>query len=180
MKRLLVIIIPLLLLILLNACDTDRLPPLSQRQMAAIQQTLQVTAMPQSLRVMNLLNNRLDYDKFDQLEDNLFGKYDVIGVDFPYGTYFQVNMNCQCADGSKCCEPRLMFFTAVQRISQARDQILADVPQTVQNLDVVCYNNNYAFAVIMAPWQTVKDFLNNPQANAADLSSSVSPPQPMP
>src|SRR5512136_1935905 len=113
MKRSLVIIIPLLLLILLNACDTDRLPPLSQRQLAAVQQTLQVTAMPQSLRVMNLLNNRLDYDKFDQLEENVFGKYEVIGVDFPYGTYFQVNMNCHCADGSKCCEPRLMFFAAV-------------------------------------------------------------------
>jgi hypothetical protein len=180
MKRVLVIVIPLLLLVLLNACDTGRLPPLSQRQLESIQATLQVTAMPQSQRVQNLLNNRLDYDKFDQLEDSLVGKYEVIGVDFPYGTYFQVNMNCQCAEGSKCCDPRRMFFVAVERMSLAKDQILADVPPTVQNMDVVCYNNNLAFAVMIVPWQKVKDFLNNPHASAADLSAAVSPPRSMP
>src|SRR5512145_2848183 len=127
MKRTFVIVIPLILLILLNACDTDRLPPLSQRQMDAIAKTLQVTEMPQSQRVRNLLNNRLDFDRFDQLEDSFVGKYEVIGVDFPYGTYFQVNMNCHCVDGSKCCDPRRMFLITVQRMSLAKDQILADV-----------------------------------------------------
>jgi hypothetical protein len=179
MKRSLVIVIPLFLLVLLNACDTGRLPPLSQRQLAAIQQTLQVTAMPQSQRVQNLLNNRLNIDRFDQLEESLVGKYDVIAVDFPYGTYFQVNMNCQCTDGSKCCDPRHMFFITVERMSLARDQILADVPGSVQNFDVVCYNNNLAFAVMIAPWDKVRGFLNG-DVTAEQLSASVSPPQPMP
>ena len=180
MKRVLVLVIPLFLLVLLNACDTGRLPPLSQRQLEAIQATLQVTAMPQSQRIQNLMNNRLNIGRLDQLEESLVGKYEVIGVDFPYGTYFQVNMNCQCADGSSnCCDPERMFFITLQRMSQARDQILADVPATVQNLDVVCYDHNLAFAVVIAPWDKVKEFLNG-VISAADLSTSVSPPRAMP
>ena len=179
MKRSHVIVIPLFLLVLLNACDSGRLPPLSQRQLESIQATLQVTAMPQSQRIQNLMNNRLNVGRLDQLEESLVGKYDVIGVDFPYGTYFQVNMNCQCAEGSKCCDPRRMFYVAVLRMSQAKDQILADVPSTVQNLDVVCYDHNFAFSVVIAPWDKVREFLNG-TISAADLSASISPPRAMP
>jgi hypothetical protein len=172
MKRSLVIVIPLFLLVLLNACDSNRLPPLSQKQWAAIQQTLQVTEMPGSQRITNLLNTRLNLDRFGQLEEGLVGKYTVTGIDFPYGTYFQVNMNCECAEGASCCDPRRMFFIAVQRMALAQYEILPLVPTSVQNMDVVCFNRNLASEVMVAPWDTVKRFLLG-EATPAELSDSV-------
>jgi len=174
MKRAFLIVIPLFMLVLLNACDSDRLPQFSPQQWAAIQATLQVTKMPQSLRIMNLMNQTLVFDRFSQLEATVVGTYDVTGVDFPYGTYFQVNLNCHCTDGSGCCDQRRMFLIAVWRISLSRDQILVDVPPTIQNLDVVCYNNTVPFSVVEAPWKTVKEFLIG-EATAQQLSDSVTP-----
>ena len=120
------------------------------------------------------LNNTLNFDRFSQLEEKVVGTYDVTGVDFPYGTYFQVHMNCQCAEGSTCCDRRRMFLIVVWRLSLSKNEILADMPDTVQLMNVVCYNNNSPFAVEEAPWETVKGFLNgDPNVSAADLSSSV-------
>src|SRR5512139_2340342 len=168
MKRSLIIVVPLLFLVLLNACDTGNLPPFSPSQWAAIELTQQATAMPQSQRIKNLLNNTLNFDRFSQLEEKVVGTYDVTGVDFPYGTYFQVHMNCQCAEGSTCCDRRRMFLIVVWRLSLSKNEILADMPDTVQLMNVVCYNNNSPFAVEEAPWETVKGFLNgDPNVSAA-------------
>jgi hypothetical protein len=176
MKRSFVIVIPLLLLILLNACDINRgaLPPYSNAQWTAIAKTQQVMAQPHNERIRNLLNRTLDYDRFSQFEEKVVGNYDITGVDFPYGTYFQIHMNCQCIDGSSCCDRRRMFFVAVWRMYLSKYEILVDVPDTVQNLDVVCYNNTAPFAVVEAPWGLVKDFLyENRGVSASDLASSV-------
>jgi len=176
MKRSLILVIPIALLVFINACNmsSGALPKYSPEQWTAIAQTQQVMGQPGADRIKNWLNAApTDYDKFDALEENLVGKYDVMGVAFPNDNYYlQVDMNCECASGSNCCVPEHMLSLALEKMSKSRDQIIAEVPGTVKYLDVVCHDHKFAFAAMYAPWDTVKSFLLG-QIQASDLSSSV-------
>jgi hypothetical protein len=176
MKRSLVIIIPLLLLVLLNACDTDRLPPFSPTQWAAIAQTQQVMSRPESEKIMFWLNSvPYNDDKFTALEKEMIGYYDVTNVGFPKETYFEIFLNCKCDSGSDCCDPERMFLITLQKISRSQYQILAEVPETVLDFDVVCLNNNRPFAAVYAPWNMVKTFLTTTDiVTAKELKSNIS------
>ena len=176
MKRSFILVIPIALLVLINACNmsSGALPKYSPEQWTAIAQTQQVMGQPGADRIKNWLNAvPFDYDKIDALEESLVGKYDVTGVGFPQGkTFFEVGMNCECTSGSGCCVPEHMFVLTVQKISRARDQILAEVPPDVKYMDVVCYDHKFAFATMYAPWDTVKSFLLE-QISASELSSQI-------
>jgi hypothetical protein len=176
MKRSSIIVIPIVLLVLINACNmsSGALPKYSPEQWTAIAQTQQVMAQPRDEQLKYWLSAApTNYDKFDALEESLVGKYDVMGVTFPNDQYyFQVDMDCQCASGSACCVPERMLLLTLRRMAQSRDQILAVVPGTVKYLDVVCHDHKFAFMAMYAPWDTVKSFLLG-QISAADLSSSV-------
>jgi hypothetical protein len=174
MKRSFVIVIPLLLLMLLNACDSDRLPPLSPKQWAAFELTRQATAMPQNLRIKNLLGKMNNITRLDELEQSIVGKYDVLAVGFPSDYYLEIDMNCECTEGTACCDPRRIFFVTMQRMFQSKDQVLAEVPSTVRTLDVVCFDHKFAFATVYVPWEKVRGFLQG-VVSAAELNSSISP-----
>ena len=181
MKRPLIIVIPIALLVLINACNmsSGALPKYSPEQWTAIAQTQQVMGQPGADRIKNWLNAvPFDYDKFDALEESLVGKYEVIGVAFPAvestndSYYFEVDMNCECASGSNCCVPERMLSLSLEKMSRARDQIIAEVPGSVKYLDVVCHDHKLAFMAMYIPWDTVKSFLLG-QISASDLSSAV-------
>jgi hypothetical protein len=176
MKRSFIIVIPIVLLVLVNACNmsSGALPKYSPEQWTAIAVTQQVMGKTQNEKILYWLNAvPTDYDKFDALEENLVGKYSVMGVAFPSdGYYFEVDMNCECASGSACCVPEHMLLLSLMKMSRSRDQVLAEVPGTAKYLDVVCHDHNFPFMAMYAPWDTVKSFLLG-QISAADLSSSV-------
>ena len=175
MKRSLIIVIPLLFLVLLNACDTSNLPPFSPSQWAAIELTQQVMSRPDSEKIKGWLNTPIDYDKFDTLEKELIGYYDVTGVGFPKDTFFEIYLNCTCDSGSACCDPKRMFLITLLRINQSGGQILAEVPDTIQEMDVVCLNNTVAFAAVYVPWEKVKVFLTtNGVISPEELKNNIS------
>jgi hypothetical protein len=178
MKRSLIIVVPLLLLAILNACSANMgaLPAYSNDQWTAIARTQQVMARPESEKIKFWLNSvPYNDDKFTSLEKELVGYYDVTNVGFPKDTYFEIYLNCQCASGSSCCDPERMFLIALQKINRSQSQILAEVPDTVQDFDVVCLNNTAAFAAVYAPWDKVKTFLTTTDVvTAKDLKSSIS------
>lgn len=176
MKRSLIILIPLLLLAVLNACSANgALPPYSSEQWTAIAITQQVMSRPDTDKIKLWLNSPLDYDKFDALEKAFVGNYDVSAVVFQNGTFFQIIMNCTCNSGSTCCDPEHMFVITLVKIDQYKNQILAEVPDTVQAMDLVCLNNTAAFAKVSAPWEKVKTFLTtNDVVSAEELKSTIS------
>jgi hypothetical protein len=176
MKRPLAIVIPIALLILINACnlDTAALPKYSTAQWTAIAQTQQAMGRTDTERIRLWMNKApTDIDKFDLLEQGLVGKYEVTGISFPTDYYFEVDMNCTCASGSNCCDPQRMFFLTMQMLADSQAQILAEVPATVQYLDLVCFDHQRPFYAMYVPWQKVKDFLNQPAPDVNSLISSV-------
>jgi hypothetical protein len=177
MKRSLIIIVPLLLLAILNACSSNgALPPYSNEQWTAIASTQQVMARPESEKIKFWLNSvPYNDDKFTALEKELIGYYDVTNVGFPKETYFEIFLNCTCDSGSNCCDPERMFMIALQKISRSQHQILAEVPDTVLDFDVVCLNNTLPFAAVYAPWNMVKTFLTTTDVvSARELKSNIS------
>jgi hypothetical protein len=178
MKRSLVIVLPLALLVLISACnmmDNARLPKYSTAQWTAIAMTQQTMGQSKTDRIKLWMNKApTDINKFDLLEQGLVGKYELMSVSFPTDYYFEVDMNCTCATGSNCCDPERMFFLTVQKLAASQAQILAEVPATVQYLDVVCYDRQMPFYAIYAPWQQVKDFLSLPAPDVNNLIGSIS------
>ena len=176
MKRSLIIVVPLLLLAVLNACSANgALPPYSSDQWTAIAMTQQVMAWPDTERIKAWLNTPINYDKFDSLEGQLVGNYDVLAVVFPNGTFFQIVLNCRCTSisSSSCCDPERMFLITLMKIDGYQNHILPEIPETVQTMDLVCLNNTAAFSKVSAPWEKVKGFLIG-VVSAEDLKSSVS------
>jgi hypothetical protein len=177
MKRSLIIVVPLLLLAILNACSANigALPPYSSDQWTAIAKTQQVMTWPDTEKIKLWLNTPIDYDKFDQLEGQLVGSYDVSAVVFQNGTFFQIILNCRCGSGSACCDPERMFLITLTKINQYKNQILAEIPDTVQAMDLVCLNNTAAFAKVSAPWEKIKTFLTTTDVvSAQELKSTIS------
>jgi hypothetical protein len=176
MKRSLIIVIPLLLLAILNACSANgALPPYSSEQWTAIAKTQVMMSRPDTDKIKLWLNSPVDYDKFDALEKELVGNYDVSAVVFQNGTFFQIILNCSCDSGSACCDPERMFLITLVKINQHKNQILAEIPDTVQAMDLVCLNNTAAFAKVSAPWEKVKTFLTTTDViSAEELKSTIS------
>jgi hypothetical protein len=179
MKRSLVIVLPIVLLILVNACNltSNTLPQYSPEQWTAIAVTQQAMGQPGGDRIKSWLNAvPTDYTNITALEENLVGKYEVLSVQFPNeNNYFEVDINCECKSGSACCLPERMFVYAIQKMyypQQTRDQVLAAIPSNVKFLDVVCRDHTIAFMAGYAPWETVKGFLIG-QLSASELSSQV-------
>jgi hypothetical protein len=162
MKRPLIIVIPIVLLVLINACESDRLPQFSPTQWAAIAKTQQVTALPENDRLKYWLNAQpVDYDSIDSLEESLVGQYKITSVDYPNLYYLEVYMNCECVSGSSCCNPEHMLVLTLQRMNNPaiQEQILAQVDKSVQYMNLVCTDRNVPFALMTVPWDKVKDFL---------------------
>jgi hypothetical protein len=175
MKRSLIIVVPLLLLAVLNACNANgALPPYSGDQWTAIAKTQVMMSRPDSEKIKLWLNTPIDYDKFDALEGQLVGSYDVLAVVFQNGTFFQIILNCRCDSGSACCDPERMFLITLMKINQHKNQILAEIPDTVQEMDLVCLNNTAAFSKVSAPWEKVKTFLTTDVVSAEELKSTIS------
>ncbi len=177
MKRALVIVIPIALLILINACDSTSVPAFSNPQWTAIAQTQQVMGKTQNDKILNWLRGvPTNYTNIDALEESLVGKYEIMSVKFPNdNNYFEVDVNCECKSGSNCCLKERMFLSAIQKMAyplEIRDQVLAEVPGNVKFLDVVCHDHTFAFMAGYAPWDVVKGFLLG-QYQASDLSSQI-------
>jgi hypothetical protein len=164
-----------LLVVLIFGFSLSAVPQFTSTQWTAIAQTQQVMASTSNDRIKYWLNAvPTDFDKFDELERSLVGKYEVIGVSFPTDNYFEIDMNCECATGSACCVPERMFLLTLQKMARSQDQILAAVPENIEYLDVVFFDHNRAFYAMYAPWDTVKKFLTG-GASTADLKASITP-----
>lgn len=183
MKRLLAIV-PIFLLILLNACASEVsavAPPVGtavgQTQTAAIwTPTITHTPDPNEARIVEWLNEGLV--AADPLEKSLDANYQVRDVYFPNvpgnsaSLNLRVDIRCECAFSTQCCVPERMFVLTMLAMKNRTDKIIEQVPNNVSEVKVVCFNREMQFAVLATSWSNVRGYLLD-QINGYQLGSRV-------
>lgn len=186
MKRTLVFL-PFILIVLLNACGNNGTPPISnevgtqvaQTQTAAVwTATISPTPRPDTAKMVDWINGELS--KADQLERMLDAEYTVADVTFPSSNgngildILRVEVHCQCARDSDCCSPERMFVKVILSLSQMekKDNFINQVPATVTEMNVACYDHLTPSGNMAAYWTDVKSYLNG-EINGTQLGSRV-------
>jgi hypothetical protein len=181
MKRVL-FVVPIVLFIILNACAgnvTTIAPPVgtavAETQTASIwTPTISPTPDPNESKIVEWLNAELS--NTDALEQTLDARYQVVDVSFPtvngLATIIRVDIRCECAINGQCCLPERMFVTTIASLKKRAEKIMGQVPGTVSELKVVCYDHVTQVGVISASWADVKGYVAD-QLNGYQLGSRV-------
>ena len=182
MKRFL-LLIPIVLLIFLNACGNTPAEisifegtAVGQTQTATMwTPTITHTPDPNESRIVEWLNEGLSAT--DPLEKTLDASYQIQDVWFPLTSgnsyaVFQVDLRCQCAINTQCCIPERMFVATMHSMKNRADKIMEQVPGNINEVKVVCINNGSVIAVMAASWQDVKGYLID-QINGYQFGSRV-------
>ena len=190
MKRFL-LLIPIILLVLLNACSNNSANTAATQTAAAQTQTAQAwTSTPgpsptfdsASPSIFNYLNLAIEHmetsDKFHQLEHITGASYQVTRVEFPQennvSTIFRVEARCECAANAQCCSPTRTFVVTLNAMDdlEFRERIIQLVPPTVRNLEVQTFDHGTPTNLMSVPWANVQSFLRN-QISGFELASEV-------
>ncbi len=185
MKRLLLALPLVLLLLLFNACNGYPVaggisPPqgtaVGETQTAAAwTPTISPTPAPDQAKIVEWLNNELS--NIDSLEQTLDAKYQVLDVSFPIesnglAAMMRINIRCDCSTYSQCCYPERMFIATINSMKKHDDKIIEQVPQTVSEMRVYCFDHMTQIAVVSASWSDVKGYLQG-QINGYQFGSRV-------
>lgn len=171
MKKILPII-PIVFLVLLNACESPASPTVSDNMRNAVISSLTAeswtptwtaTPDPPENKIVEWLNGELT--KADPLEQTLDARYLVIGVSFPFAPassvqIFKVDLRCECALNTNCCVPERMFVVLLAAMKGNKDDIAKQVPSNVATIKVICYDHASQVSVIGTDWENVKGYLN--------------------
>jgi hypothetical protein len=182
MRRFL-LLIPIFLLMLLNACgnSTASISPtegtaVGQTQTATVwTPTITPTPDPNESKIVEWLNAELL--NADPLEQTLDAKYQVVDASFPItlngtSTIFRVDVRCECMTNTQCCIPERTFIVIVWAMRNRADKIIEQVPGTVNEMKVVCYDRMTQLGVMSAWWSDLKSYLLD-QINGYQLGSRV-------
>jgi hypothetical protein len=175
MKRSLVLV-PFILLVVLNACGGPNSLPTalsdSQWTQVALMATNRMltptftpTSIPNKPMMVQLINDELE--KSDQLELMIDARYFVTDVKFTdyYGipssdaSIIRLEADCQCPKNYQCCYPERIFLKVVEAIKLKRDDITKQVPSTVTEFDVACFDHGAQVATVTANWSAIKSYL---------------------
>ncbi|HLO15610.1 MAG TPA: hypothetical protein VK206_12320 [Anaerolineales bacterium] len=173
MKRLL-LTVPLILLLLVNACGNDPAANISDAQWAIVRQTETAAAWtatpvatfnPNIPIMVNWLNGDLS-SMTNSLEATMDVKYSVTNISFPNGPnssdlIFQVNVGCICMNSDNCCIPERTFVVIVEAMKRNSITNPVQVPDGVDRMMVVCSDSQTKSLIgaISALWQDVQDYL---------------------
>ena len=183
MKRF-ISIVPVLLFMLLNACADASVSAISpdvgtavgQTQTAAMwTPTITFTPDPDEPKIVEWLNEALA--EADPLEKTLDASYRAVDVSFPFiaggpSTVFRVDIRCECAVNTQCCIPERMFVLSMQAMKKRADKIIEQVPGSVSDVRVVCFDHGTQIGVMFAWWTDVKAYLLD-QINGYQLGARV-------
>jgi len=170
MKRLLPFI-PILLLVVLNACSNLGSPTVPPNMSTAVIWTLTATMWtptptqtfnPNIPMMVNWLN--ADLSTANPLEWTLDAEYYVTNVTFPNvpnssALVFRVDVHCECVNGSKCCIPERTFVVMMGSMKRNANTLMAQVPGGLHEVMVVCFEHKTQMGAVSASWQDVRDYL---------------------
>ncbi len=183
MKRLL-LALPLVILLLLNACGNYPIGGPSPNDTTAViasltasvwTPTISPTPAPSPAKIVEWMNTELS--QADSLEQTLDAKYLVVDVSFLNGSsglaeVMRVDIRCECANGGQCCYPERTFIAAINSMKKRNDKIIEQVPATVGRVKVICYDHMNQFATMSVSWADVKGYLQD-QINGYQFGSRV-------
>lgn len=169
MKRV-VVVVAFILLAFLYACGpllNTPIPPaigtaVAQTQTASMwTPTLTPTLSPDMNKIKQLINEGF---QTDDLEMTLDARYKVNDAWFPYlsnssSQIFHLDIHCECAINSHCCTPERTFVVTINAMKNHAEDIIAQVPENIIRVDVVCHNSSGAMGSMGAAWSDVKRFL---------------------
>jgi hypothetical protein len=181
MKRYL-LIIPILLLVLLNACGSGTEPNSATQTAILWTATPSPTPMyaPNAFAILQILNVEIErielLDDISWLEHMIGADYQVPNVLFQFdngiATVYQVNTHCECTDGDPCCSPERTFVVTMMVMKARQADIVPLVPGTVMSMEVWCYADDNRQAIMSAPWYDTKNFLEG-RLTGAQFASQV-------
>jgi hypothetical protein len=187
MKRSLLIVVPFILLMLLNACASNA-GAIPNEQWPVVWQALTATAATQTFtptayyispEIVRLLNSSLPEDgylrKVEELEFTMGASYQVVDVNFVeenHVTVFQVKVHCLCAAKVDCCSPERMFVGVMRSMEVYGNSIVQYVPASVKEMHVYCLDHGTQLAIMTAKWLDVTDYLNG-RITASQFGSRV-------
>lgn len=171
------------LLLLLNACATEAAaiaPSVGTAvglTQTATMWTPTVTPIPDpnEPKIVEWLNEGLA--AADPLERSLDANYQARDAFFPGAPVsppfvFQVNIRCDCAFSPQCCVPERVFVVTMLAMKNRADKMVEQVPASVVEVKVVCFQHEMQIAVLAASWADVKAYLLD-QLNGFQLGSRV-------
>jgi hypothetical protein len=68
-------------------------------------------------------------------------------------------MRCECAGTSSCCIPERMFIVLTTAMKIEMQRIIRQVPDTVSNLRVGCFEHANQIGIIIANWEDMVGYL---------------------
>jgi hypothetical protein len=156
---------------LLNACGTVTPSAISPdtgtavaHTQTAVMWTPTVTATPDpdEKRIVEWLNGKLN--ERNPLERTIDAQYHVLDVSFPLGPssnpIFRVDMRCECPLNQQCCIPERMFVVLMGAMSGEKDNIYNQVPGSVLEIHLFCYNRQTPIGTMVASWKNTKRYLD--------------------
>lgn len=164
------LVIPVILLVLLNACGGNGTATSQNVIVSTSSPTTTSTPDPRSSQMFEYLNLSIEEqetaDKYNQLEHITGASYQITNVDLPPDTnmspIFRIDVRCECTVNARCCSPTRTFVVTVKAIENRnfRDQILYITDSmTINILEVWISDHADLTYVISAPWQDVKNFI---------------------
>lgn len=171
MGRFLSTIYVFLLIIFLMACgNSEPVVTTGVGTAVALTQTAAVwtptmtnTPDPDESKIVEWLNESLL--AADSLEQTFDVKFRAVDAIFLPGfenkpMIFRIDVHCECANNtSSCCTPERAFVVTMWAMKANNEKISKQVPPTVMDVQVVCFDHNTQVGMAVATWQDVTSYL---------------------
>jgi hypothetical protein len=126
------------------------------------------TAMPNIFYNLNMSIEDMErLTKFNELEHINGASYQIVHVEFRpengVPSIFQVDVRCECARNDQCCSSTQTFVVTMAAMDAVNYEqlLLNDVPASVRDLEVWCYDHASLDEVLSVPWVDVVSFLQD-------------------
>ncbi len=178
---------PLLVLVAFGACAQIPDTGISSRQVTAVIQSMTATMWtptpsptprPNTLMIINALNAVI-IDS-DPLAETIDAKFNVLDVRFPVDNgsgqiqTMQIDVECEWVFADSCTPQASFVHLMAGFVGDGKviSKILAQVPASVQSVEVTCFNQMVANGRIVANWTDVLDFATH-KINGNQLGARI-------
>lgn len=126
---------------------------------AAYTPTATSTPDPDESAIVILLNRGLS-ETIDPLSQTIDARYQVVDASFPTGadgipTSFRIDVRCECISAANCCTPERTFVVTTTAMKVVAEKIARQVPVTVANLQIACFDHASQSGLMIANWEDV-------------------------
>jgi len=121
------------------------------------------TPDPDEKKIIEWLNESLM--AADPLEQTFDVKFRTVDAIFLPGfenkpMVFRINVYCECANNiSLYCTPERAFVVTMWAMKKHNEKISKQVPPTVLDVQVVCFDHNTQVGMVVASWQDVTSYI---------------------